>query len=305
MQAPSRRTLTALAIIAATAACDAHDDPHGHGTPIEIRFAAVVGAAPFSCDTTFAGVGAGADTLEPLDFRLYVHDLRLVDATGKEWTLTLEQDGLWQTANVALLDFEDKTGTCINGTAPTNTVVRGSYDALHEDVDFTGLKFRVGVPFALNHHDMSTAPSPLNLSGMFWGWQGGYKFVRIDMKVPGVAAAEPAPHGEGAGVNIHIGSTGCTLAAGTQAVSSCTGPNRSEIALDGFDATEDTVVLDYAALVDGIDLGVDPYPTTFGDAGAGCMSGEDDPECAIVFSHLGLDLASGQPRAGQTVFSAR
>jgi len=298
-------SLRAFIVLASATAgwvgCDSSPAAGGEQA-VAIRFAAQVAGAPFSCQSTFEGVGAGADTLEPLDFRLYVHDLRLVDASGKEWDLTLEQDGLWQTADVALLDFEDKTGTCTNGTAPTNTVVRGTHGVLDEDVDFTGIRFKVGVPFAMNHVDMSTAPSPLNLSGMFWGWQGGYKFMRLDMKVRGAPDAGPAPHGEGGGVVIHLGSTGCTLSAGTQSVTACSGPNRPEIALDGFDAAQDTIVLDYAALVAGIDLGTDPYPSPAGDATIGCMSGKDDPECARVFEHLGLSLETGLPVGGQTVF---
>ena len=96
-----------------------------------------------------------------------MHDVRLVDADGGEWPVTLDDDDLWQTDAVALLDFEDKTGTCANGTTPTNTVVKGTYDTGHDTVDFTGLRFKVGVPFALNHGDAATAPSPLNLSGLF------------------------------------------------------------------------------------------------------------------------------------------
>lgn len=304
MKRPRLLPLTVLVTTAASwAGCDGSNGaPPGEGTPVAIRFAAKVGEAPFSCQATFAGVGAGADTLEPRDLRLYVHDLRLVDASGREWPVSLEQDGLWQSADVALLDFEDKTGTCANGTAPTHTVVRGTYEVGAGAVDITALRFRVGVPFAMNHGDMSTAPSPLNLSGMFWGWQGGYKFMRLDMRVQGAPDAGPNPHGEGNGVDIHLGSTGCTLSAGTQSVTACSGPNRPEITLDGFDPSEDTVVLDYAALVEGIDLGTYPYPSPVGDATIGCMSSKDDPECAIVFAHLGLSLDTGLPVGGQSAF---
>lgn len=296
--------LSILALTAPNLGCDdhSHDEPHTHGKPIELRFAAQVGAEAFGCDKTFADVGGA--TLEPLDFRFYVHDVRLVDATGQEWTVTLDQDGLWQSANVALLDFEDKSGTCENGTAPTNTSVKGTYDTGHDEVDFTGLKFRIGVPFSLNHGDASAAASPLNLSGMFWSWQGGYKFMRLDMRVAG-SSSEPGPHGEGAGINIHLGSTGCALEAGTQSVSACSAPNRPEVTLADLDAATDTIVLDYAALVAGIDLAQDPYPDpALGDASPGCMSSKDDPECEAIFTHLGLDVQSGQPAGSQSVFRA-
>ena len=71
-----------------------------------------------------------------------------------------EQDGLWQYENVALLDFEDKTGGCRDvGTVETNAQVVGTVP----EGDYTGLTFDLGVPFELNHIDASTAPSPLNV----------------------------------------------------------------------------------------------------------------------------------------------
>jgi len=263
-----------------------HGDGHGHAQAVELRFAARVGAEAFACDKTFSGVGATAATrIQPLDFRLYVHDVRLVEGDGTEWPVTLEQDRLWQRDDLALLDFEDKSGTCANGTVETNTSVRGTYDVGHLDVAFTGVRFVVGVPFALNHGDAATASSPLNLSGLFWSWQAGYKFMRLDMKVEG-----------GAGINLHIGSMGCTLGEGTTTVGSCEAPNRAEVALDGFDPTSDTIVIDYGAMVAGLDLADD-------QGGApGCMSGTQDPECVAIFDHLGIDIATGLPKAGQTAF---
>jgi len=301
-QTPFMRAAFAVAALgltpAALNACDHdHDDDHDHGTPVAIRFAAKVGNEDFACTKSYAAVGGGAGvTLEPLDFRLYVHDVRLVDAAGGEWPVTLTDDDLWQTDTVALLDFEDKTGTCANGTAPTNTVVKGTYDTGHDTVDFTGLRLKVGVPFAQNHGDAATAPSPLNLSGLFWSWQGGYKFMRVDMKFADMEAGTGGPHGEGTGLQVHLGSTGCALDLTTQSVGNCTAPNRPEIELSGFDLASDTVVIDYAAIVAGVDLAMD-----MGGA-PGCMSGQDDPECAAIFAHLGLDLATGTAKAGQTAF---
>lgn len=47
---------------------------------------------------------------------------------------------------------------------------------------YTGLAFDMGVPFALNHADVTAAPSPLNIQALWWNWQGGYKFMRVDMR---------------------------------------------------------------------------------------------------------------------------
>lgn len=254
----------------------------GAGTSGEssaIRFEARVGEEAFSCAKTFEGLGTQKNKIEPLDFRLYIHDIRLVDDKGAEVPFELEQDGVWQYKGVALLDFEDKTGSCVNGTEVTHTTLQGKAPA----GVYKGLKFKVGVPFELNHADSAVAPSPLNLSTMFWSWNGGYKFLRLDAKVT-----------DGAPKNLHLGSTGCQ--GDGNAVTSCANPNRPEIELSGFDPLQGKILLDYAAIMATTDLSQD------GGGAPGCMSGVDDPECATIFPALGLSLQTGAPATGQAAF---
>jgi hypothetical protein len=50
--------------------------------------------------------------------------------------------------------------------------------------DYKGVRFEVAVPKDLNHRDASTVPMPLGLeSGMFWAWNPGYIFFRLEGKV--------------------------------------------------------------------------------------------------------------------------
>lgn len=255
----------------------------GGDQPFSLRFAGQVGAEPFRCAASPTGLGADGAQIEPLDFRLYVHDVRFLTAAGDAVPATLTQDGLWQLDGLALLDFEDKTGTCENGTAETRTVIEGVVPA----GTYTGVAFTLGVPFELNHADVAVAPSPLNLSGLFWNWNGGYKFVRADARVMG--GAQPSVF------NIHLGSTGCEEDA-MGVVTTCARPNRADVVLADFDAATQTIVVDYAALVAGSTLGVN------GGGAPGCMSGPDDPECPAIFERLGLDLATGAPAEGQAFF---
>ncbi len=240
---------------------------------VTIQFAARVGATPFACGQVYGGVGSPAVSIAPKDFRMYVHDVRLVHAGGEE-PLALDQDGTWQHQNLALLDFEDATGACSNGTAPTHTVVTGQAPAYQ----YTGIKFKLGVPFTLNHADVSLAPSPLNLAALFWSWQGGYKFLRLDATVD--PAGTPVAH------NIHLGSTGCTSSGPTDApTTACTQPNVVDVALT-MDPVTQVVVADVAALVAGSNMAVD------GGGAPGCMSGTTDPECGPLFARLGLPFGS-------------
>jgi uncharacterized repeat protein (TIGR04052 family) len=252
---------------------------------VTVTFAAKVNGATFACGTTYDGLGAPASNAELSDFRFYVHALRLADG-DKEIPLTLEQDGVWQHEDVALLDFEDKKGACSNGTAVTNATVRGTVPA---GTKHDAIRFKLGVPFALNHSDASTAPSPLNLSALFWNWQGGRKFLRIDA----------LPESSMKPFNLHLGSTGCDGDPATGGVTSCTNPNIAEIEVASFDAATNTLVLDYGKLVATTKL-AGP------DAGGapGCMSGKTDPECEPLFSRLGLDVTNGMPKPGaQATFS--
>ena len=145
---------------------------------------------------TYSGIGTTASKLSPRDFRFYVHNVALIDESGKAVSVQLDQDGKWQLDDTALLDFENATGGCVNGTPDINDRVAGTAPAGH----YTGVRFTVGVPFNKNHTDLTTQPSPLNLTALAWVWNAGRKFARLDFSSTGMPR----------GYAIHLGSTGCT-----------------------------------------------------------------------------------------------
>lgn len=145
---------------------------------IVIDFEGWVGDQEFSCGESYENVGSAGSTITPTDFRLYVSELALIDKEGNTVPVELEQDNKWQYQNVALIDFEDGQGVCDNGTSETRTTVVGKAPK----GDYEELKFTLGVPKNLNHKDAAIAPSPLNLTSMWWNWQGGYKFLRVDLE---------------------------------------------------------------------------------------------------------------------------
>ena len=269
---------------------------------VAIPFAAEIGGAPFSCDGTYAGLGSTAAAVQAVDFRLFVSEAALVKADGSLQPIQLDQDGQWQLDGLALLDFETASGACANGTAGTNTVLRGTVP----DGDYTGLAFTIGVPFAQNHVDPTVSPAPLNTTAMFWNWQGGYKFVRIDL-VPTMmagmteaAAAEAgAGHGTAKGWFLHLGSTMCDAASMTEAPKSCANENRMAIRLEGFDPAKNTVVIDPAPVLAEADLTVNAPETS-----PGCMSFPKDADCMTVMGKLGLPYME-VPAATQTLVSMR
>ncbi|MEM7247740.1 MAG: MbnP family copper-binding protein [Acidobacteriota bacterium] len=234
-------------------------------TDLRVPFEARLGDWPFSCE--------GKEGFRPQDLRFFVHDVQVSDGNGTSAPAHLVPDGRWQTDRIALLDFEDGTESCADGSAATNTelvlrVPRG---------EWTRLSFRVGVPFDLNHANPALAETPLNLSRMHWSWQGGYKFIRFDATVDGVPT------------RLHLGSTACE--GEMNAITGCGRANRPEIALDGFRPGM-RVVLDAASLLDSRE----------GSDKPGCMSELDDPECERPFAALGLDPATGEAAGTQAAF---
>jgi uncharacterized repeat protein (TIGR04052 family) len=246
---------------------------------VMIPFEGRVGKTPFTCKGTYPGIGTAATDVALSDFRLYIHDVKLHQKGGADVAVELMQDGLWQYKNLALLDFEDKSGPCANGTTEMNAMIhavvpQGTYD---------GISFKLGVPFELDHADASTAPSPLNLSGLFWDWNSGYKFLRADS----------APTAGGAPFLLHLGSTACQGNFADGGISGCDRPNVADVVLTGFDPAKSKVVVDYAAVVAGSDLSKN-------EGGApGCMSGPTDPECDAIFQRLGLSVKDSSTHPDQ------
>lgn len=250
--------------------------------PVSIQFRAVAGAAELACGKSFSNIGTTKSTITPRDFRFYVHNVRLLDEAGKEIPVDLKQDEKWQLDNVALLDFENATGACRNGTPDTNDRVTGSVPQGR----YRGLRFTLGVPFEKNHTDLTKMPPPLNLTALAWVWNAGRKFARLDFSSTGVQR----------GYAIHLGSTGCTPNdSQTTVPTKCSEPNRLEVEFPHFDPASDAVIADIAALLQ--DSNVDEG----GRMMSGCMSGHSTRACAPLFSNFGLPFPD-QPTKPQTFF---
>ncbi len=207
------------------------------------------------------------------DLRLFVYDFHLTSATGDEVALTLDDRPPWQGEQVAMLDFEDGTGSCRNGSAATNATVH----ARVAPGEYTGLRFRIGVPEALNHADPLQAQAPLNHTSMHWHWLTGYKFLRAGF-------ARTDINEDVATFWIHLGSTRCAGSASDP--QGCRNSNRPEILLPGFIPGESMVEIDLAPLAAATKL----------DKGmsADCSSGPAEPSCERPFAIFGLDFASGE-----------
>jgi uncharacterized repeat protein (TIGR04052 family) len=271
---PKRRVLVAAA--SALIGCGSPEDSSSRS--FELEFQARFGAEPVDCGADLSDLGSSGVAAKLLDFRLFVHDVELVRAGGQRVPFHLAVDGVWQRDGVALLDFEDGSGSCETGSSDTNVTLRG--DAPPHD-DYTGVAFTLGVPERLNHLDAATAPAPFNTPGLWWSWQGGYKYVKIDI------ATDDHP----GGFFFHLGGTNC---AGTPAEGfACQYANlgRIELSASGLGA----IVIDGASLYRELDLSAPPHAGA--DLIPGCMASSGDPECPAMFAALGLAFEDDQREA--------
>ena len=261
----------------------------GDTETVTLSFQARINGADFGCGEA-TGLGTTDETVSIEDLRFFISDVQLLQG-GTAVDAPIVDDGNWAQPRVALLDFESRCGDA--GSEGTNAEVEvevpaGTYD---------GLVFQLGVPFDLNHVDAQSpdAAAPLNTASMFWSWQGGYKFFRLDMKT-GADGTTPW--------NVHLGSTMCMSdSAVTPPTMTCGRPNLPTIRLEGVDVATTPITLDIGTLLTGTDLSQDTM-----DSPPGCISMPPDaPECTDLFGKLGLDFATGEcvnGCAGQVLFSA-
>lgn len=283
MRAMLRYSFALLALIAACGDDDHHHDvtpdaavqPDADTSPREVtvQFAPKIGNAAFACGQTYNAMGDESTTITPRDFRMYVYDVSLIKSDGSKVPLALTQDGTWQYQNVALLDFEDFTGGCADGTPETNKVLRGTVPAGTYD----GIAFTIGVPEAMNHVDLTTLPSPLNLTGLWWGWGFGHVFLAV-VTHSDITAPQPGTNDH----YIHVGSVGCVGDPEMGETVTCSKPNRPYIELRGFDPTSKPITADFGAVIAKSKLATS----------AGCHSFTEEA-CGYPFDFVGLNWFTG------------
>lgn len=263
------------------------------------------------CGKVYEGLGTTAQPMRVEGFRFYASNFALQNAAGSvpvrldtQANGTVYQD---DSTGIALIGH---TQGCdapvrVRNLVLTGTAPKGDYDQVC---------FDLGVPYSQAHSDPSTAPSPLNVTGMDWSWLFGRMFFRFD-SVVGASVNDTGntdPHAGGGDTEsqtffLHLGSTGCSNGAspdfGAPPTEECVYPNRPRICLPYADIAEGhSIVADIAPLVSELDITVNTP-----DTAPGCMSFESDPECVTVMPQYGLDYALNPPalipRREQTLFT--
>ena len=207
--------------------------------------------------------------------RFYVSDVAMVGSGGSRVPVELDAPEGWQDGRTALLTLHGGCGE--KAPRDGNAWVSGRV-ALG---DYRGIEFDLGVPFERNHGSPLRARPPLNVPSMFWAWQSGHKFLRLDL---------------GDKWSFHLGSTGCVSASAVRSPrDECRRPNLARVGLP-VPVAGQRILVDVDTLLDGVDVA----------ARAPCVGRyAERPSCAGVLSALGLDPVTGKCVEGcatQTAF---
>lgn len=191
--------------------------------------------------------------------QFFIHNIE-VKTKQNNWQPWLMTTNSHQSNNVALLGE-----VC-------NEIHKQSYwelelISLAKPEDITDIRFTLGIPFSLNHLNPLTQPSPLNMSSMFWGWQGGHKFMRIEL----ISKNDDWL--------FHLGSTGCKALSPVRAPKGeCLQPNRALVSLP-FTKKTTNIEVNLAVLFHDLVL----------KRKNSCQSSPNEKSCKALFENLGLN----------------
>lgn len=282
--------LSILAFISLNACGDEHDHNNEHsGDQVKLEFSALIDGQKADCNTEYT-LGINDAKAKLADARIFISAVEYRNMAG-DWVAMKLMANDWQHENVALLDFEDGTGSCKDsGTAEMHNTI----DGMLMPGTYDKVRFSLGLPFELNHIDNATAPSPMNAPGMFWVWLGGYKFMRVDWIVTGADLPR---------FNTHLGSTHCMSDSPTTPPEErCGNHNMAKLEFNITSQLHNQVSLDLNKLVGQSDLQKNKM-----ESPPGCMSSPMEPEdCGGIFTALGMTFADGKCEndcSDQTVFS--
>lgn len=158
--------------------------------------------------------------------------------------IEIYQQGHWQSVPLQVNDSQTESVALLRLYDCATDATHAQQLQLAEPQDWRQIdkiRFNLGVPFALNHTNPLQQPSPLNLPSMFWSWQGGHKFLRLDLQ------------SEQGSWSFHLGSVGCQADSAVRSpASACQQPNLFQFELPV--TTDGHIVMQLDRLLVGVEL---------------------------------------------------
>lgn len=259
----------------------------------DISFEAKFGERNIECgDSTYTL--PNGQIVQLRDLRFFIQEINLINFDNTKSSVQILPVDFYQVSesrgSVALLDFSTGgSGKCIgtSDNAETHTKLR----ARIPNGTFKGVEFVIGVPNALNHinRDIQASTSPLkNGTGMPWGWQAGYKYIRFELSTAETTSTN---------FQFHLGSTSCTgdinIPFGEEGSVSCANNYRPTIRIEseqGFNPNRDIIRLQTEKFFQD---GLTTYNFSSGTA-LSCMPGTNIP-CQGILQSLGLRGGDDSP----------
>jgi len=221
----------------------------------EISFGPTYIGKSLTCDSTIAHSN---DSWLYTQLQLFISDIYLKDSSGKWQKATLEKSA-FQTADIALLG---ENCNLSNEKSKANWSVKFSKKT--DLINSSHIRFTLGLPFAMNHLNPLTQESPLNVPTMFWGWQQGHKFLRLEMS------------SKNNDWLFHLGSVGCKSVSPLRAPNQeCRYPNRYTFELP-IGKKDNSIIFELSALLKDITL----------SSQTSCQSSPDKQSCQLLFNNL-------------------
>jgi len=175
---------------------------------------------PLNCLSSFNHQGK---TWQYSQLQFFISEIELKSTNGQWQTWPLAENK-YQSNEVALLGEYCQANKVMNQLTPGNWQL--SFQQAIDAANVSQLRFTLGVPFSLNHQNPLLQASPLNVPSMFWVWQTGHKFFRLEMKE--IRELEPKNNWQ-----FHLGSTGCKAPSPLRAPKKpCENANQTRITLD-------------------------------------------------------------------------
>ena len=202
----------------------------------------------------------------------------------------------WQKVNLAPTPFQAHDtvllGTnCLSAKQQAGSLKNSNWTIELEPLPGAGInknsaiRFTLGVPFEVNHLNPISQKSPLNLPSMFWVWQTGHKFMRLELAANNEQWL------------FHLGSTGCKSASAMRAPKqACRYPNRFNFELPLAINSDGRLALnfDLATLLNNVDLTLS----------SSCQSEQNKLSCQQLFNNLSLVKKINNTPSVSSVFRA-
>tara|TARA_B110000091_G_scaffold199979_1_gene230309 strand:+ start:2954 stop:3829 length:876 start_codon:yes stop_codon:yes gene_type:complete len=231
---------------------------------------------PLKCSSSFNHQGK---TWQYSQLQFFISEIEVKNSDG-QWQTWPLLENKHQTSGVALLGEYCQTSKLKHKLKQENWQLL--FEQAIDVKTFSQLRFTLGVPFVLNHQNPLLQPSPLNVPNMFWVWQTGHKFFRLDMKEVNEVKQKD-------NWQFHLGSTGCKAPSALRTPKvPCRNGNQTKIILDIKESSKENSL-------ESIDVNLEQlFSGLMITRKNSCQSEFNNKSCLALFKNIGLVTSPSQ-----------